>query len=814
MADKPQKTNKQTLGNYTFSEIAYICISHWYWFVICAAITLSYTIYNIVTTPPVYTRHAEILIKSGKKGFSIDEQMESFASMGTFRPATNATNEIYTFRAPETIMETVKRLRLYIQYTTDGTLYPITIYGEDVPVSVNLCDMGIEMQAAFDMDINPDRSFRLYNFKGGKEDTAEAVTGSFGNDSVILVASPLGDIILENNARCPVEKSTTIHISQIGIHTAAAIYGGRVSYYSGEEENELIKLSISDNSIERADDILETLIAVYNENWVKDKNKAAEGTGTFINERLQEISGELDIIENNISSYKSANLLPDPTAQASLHISKEKEITKKINSLRNELEMGEFILSSIRDKARGNNLLPINSGLNSMNINAQIASYNTAMIERNNLVSKSSINNPSVKDMDITLSSIQASIISSVETYLRTLRTQIAVLERERGSIQGAIAKNPEQTTYLASAEREQEVKEKIYLFLLQKREENQLSQAFNAYKTRIITPPTGNLEPTAPEKKKAITNALLLGLLVPAVILVIKELSNTKVRGRKDLENMATPIVGEIPLIENNEVKNSNKKKGNRRNEKLIVAVEDGSRNIINEAFRVLRTNIEFMTRERPNNTIIYTSFNPMSGKTFCILNTAISLAIKGEKVLLIDGDMRHASLSAYVGSPDKGLSKYLTKDYETAEEVTLKDETYSNLHIIPAGATPPNPTELLESNRFESLITEIKDKYKYIFIDCPPIEIIADTHIIEKYADNTFFLVRSGLLERSMLNEIEELYRGDKFKNLSIILNGVDTKGNKYGYRYGYRYGYHYGSYSYGSNPKKSKKKRLKKA
>lgn len=806
MAVTPQKTNKQPIGNYTFSEIAYICISNWYWFVACVVMTLSYTIYNIVTTQPVYTRHAEILIKSGKKGFSIDEQMENFANMGTFRPTTNATNEIYTFKAPETILETVKRLKLYIQYSKDGALYPETLYGETVPVSINLCDKGIEMSASLDIDVNPDKSFKLYNFKGDTSEGAQVIEGNFDNDSIVLVSSPLGDIILENNTLCLLEKTTTIHVNQIGLQTAAAKYGGKISYSTGEEDSDLIKISISDHSIERADDILETIIAVYNENWVKDKNKAAEGTGIFINERLQEISEDLDIIENNISSYKSSNLLPNPTAQASLHISKEKEVSKKINGLKNELEVGEYILSSIRDKARGNNLLPINSGINNMNINTQIASYNTAMIERNNLVSRSSINNPAVKDMDITLSSIQASIISSVETYLRTLRTQISSLEQERRNIQGEISKNPEQTTYLASAEREQGVKEKIYLFLLQKREENQLSQAFNAYKTRIITPPTGSLIPTSPEKKKSITHALLIGLLVPALILIVKELSNTKVRGRKDLENLTTPIIGEIPLVDN--VKNKIKKGKSRKDEKIIVAVEDGSRNIINEAFRVLRTNIEFMTRGHENNTIIYTSFNPMSGKTFCILNTAISIAIKGEKVLIIDGDMRHASLSTYIDSPDKGLSKYLAKDYDTAKEVTVVDEKHSNLHIIPAGATPPNPTELLESNRFEKLLNEVKNEYKYIFIDCPPVEIVADTHIIEKFATNTIFLIRSGLLERSMLNEIEEIYKGEKFKNLSIILNGVDTKGNKYGYRYGYRYGYHYGSYTYGSEPAKKRK------
>ena len=554
MTNKQNKKSRQAaMTNYTFSEIAYICISKWHWFVACIIITLSYTIYNILTTQPVYTRHAEILLKSGKKGFSIDEQMESFASLGTFRPTTNATNEIYTFKSPETILETVKRLRLYIQYSSEGTFHPETLYGEKQPVSAEFCDMGIEMQAAFDISIKPDGSFSIYNFQGGKAKGDESIAGEFGNDSIVLVTSPLGDIIVERNTGYKIEKETAIHVRQIGLQAAASLFGGRISYSTNDEENgDIIRITVNDNSIERADDILETLIAVYNENWVKDKNKAAEGTGIFINERLADISKELNIIESNISTYKSDNLLPDATTKANIQIAKENNLTKRIHDLKNELEVGEFILASIRDKAKSNNLLPINSGLRSMNINTQIASYNTAMIERNNLISKSSANNPAVKDMDITLSSIQASIISSVETYLRTLRSQIASLERERINVQGEIARTPEQFTYLASAEREQEIKEKIYLFLLQKREENQLSQAFSAYKTRIVSPPSGDLTPTSPEKKKAITNALLLGILIPGIVLVVKELSNTKVRGRKDLENLTVPIIGEIPLVDN----------------------------------------------------------------------------------------------------------------------------------------------------------------------------------------------------------------------------------------------------------------------
>lgn len=706
-----QKNRKPdiTARNYSLNEIIFLCLSKWHWFVIALAITISHAIYKNLTTPPVYTRHTEVLIKSKDNGGnSISEQMESFASMGVGHVATNAHNEIYTFRAAETTTETARRLGLNIEYSTEGSFFPQPLYGGNLPIKANLCSFDIDGQASFNIDIAPDKSFRLYNFAGGNTEGPAEVAGSFGDDTITLVSTRLGDIILEFNNHCRFDKKTTITANHIGLQNAAAKYAGRLSFNLLDENSDIITISISDHSIERADDILETLIQVYNENWVADKNKEANGTRLFIESRLEHISNELDSIDNNISSFKSDNLLPDITSQSDMNISMEREVARKKAVVINELEQAEFFLRNIKDRARENTLLPINSGINNSNINAQISSYNATMINRNNLASRSSEDNPSVKDLDITLSSMRTTIISSMETHIRGLRSQLTSLNREERNIQSEIAKSPEQSTFLSSAEREQGIKEKIFLFLLQKQEENQLSQAFSAYKTRIITPPTGSLEPTAPLKGRTLLYAFAIGLLLPAVLLVVKEVTNSKVRGRKDLEILNIPIAGEIPLFytSKKERKEKIKRKKSRKNDKLVAVVEPDNRNVINEAFRVLRTNIEFMTRSAGKRVCIYTSFNPGSGKTFCILNTAISLAIKGNKVLLIDGDLRRASLSEHVDSPERGLSDYLAKEDFEIGDIIIKDNKYENLHIIPVGTTPPNPTELLESERFVKLL------------------------------------------------------------------------------------------------------------
>ena len=298
---------------------------------------------------------------------------------------------------------------------------------------------------------------------------------------------------------------------------------------------------------------------------------------------------------------------------------------------------------------------------------------------------------------------------------------------------------------------------------------------------------------------------AFALGLLIPVVIIFTRENMNTRVRGRKDLESVTVPFIGEIPLF-------TRKKKGifgKKPQEVKAVVVKEGSRDIINEAFRVLRTNLEFMAdKDKTSNVIIVTSFNPGSGKSFLTMNIAVSFAIKGKKVLVIDGDLRHGSASSYIDSPARGLSDYLGGRIDNLNEIIVSDPKQKSMDILPVGTIPPNPTELLFDERLKQVIDTVRGQYDYVLIDCPPIELVADTQIIEKLADRTVFVVRAGLLERSMLAELEKIYEEKKYKNMSLILNGTEGSGGHYGYRYGYRYGYHYGygsGYHYGSDEKR---------
>ena len=806
--EKSKTKKKHQFGNISINELMRAMLSKWYLFVIALTCAVGYSLYVTSRIEPTYTRNTQILIKSSKKGNSIDEQMETFANMG-FRSSTNAYNEIYIFKAPETTIETARRLNLNVEYSKKGEYYPITLYGRTVPVFVEFRDINTQDKAGFCLEIKPDSTFTLSNFKGNTITEQRSIKGKLTNDST-FVATPVGTVVLSCNPAYTIRKSESYNVSHIGLHNAAAKHIGKLGYNLDGEDNNLITITINDNSIERADDILRTIVDVYNENWIKDKNKAAQETKNFIDTRLGYVSSELDKIESDISAFKSDNLLPDIEAQSEIQLTRERELEKQRNSIQKELEKSEYFLKVVKDKSNAHTLLPLNSGINNTNINSQIGEYNRLMIERNNLASRSSEDNPAVKDIDLTLSSMRSAIISSVNTHIKSITTKSQSIEKEWKNLQSEIAKNPTHTTFLASAEREQSVKENIYLFLLQKREENQLSQEFTPNRIRILAPPSGSYEPTAPQKTRSLIFYTILGLALPAILICLIEVSNTRIRGRKDLDSLTAPIIGEIPQNDRKRARQLRRILskfnilGKKKDHKSSRVVKEGSRNAINEAFRVLRTNIEFITRENEQNVIIFTSFNPGSGKTFCILNTAISFALKGEKVLLIDGDMRHASLSEHASSNEIGLSNYLAKEVHSLREIITTDETHHALHIIPTGTVPPNPTELLESERLEILLNEAKKEYRYIFIDCPPVDIVADTHIIEKYATNSLFLVRCDLLQRSMIAEIENLYTENKLKKMSVILNGIDMKAGKYGYKYGYNSG---GKYSYG--PKKNKRR-----
>lgn len=781
---------KQSDDFIRLQDLFYLCIDKWYWFAVSLVVTLGIALVYLLTTPPVYTRSASLLIKEEGKGNSLSDVSGVLGDIDFFQTNTNVNNEIQSLQSPAVMYDVVKRLHLDINYTKDGSFYDQVLYGKDCPYEVSFIDLPDNEDLSFTIyPASSNKGVQIGDFVRGEEESGQTVNVLF-NDTT---ETPVGKLIVKPVLHDTVAYKEPVYVSRIGLQAATTAYASKLTVALSDEKSTVINLSFQDVCIQRAEDVLNTLIAVYNENWIKDKNQIAVSTSMFINDRLGVIEQDLGNVDEDISSFKSENLLPDVQAAASMYMTQSSETQTQILAINTQLSMARYIRNYLTNTTSKNQLLPANSGIESSGIEQQIAEYNTMQLRRNDLVANSSESNPLVVDLDESLQNMRGAIVTSVDNLIVTLNTQLRSLQQSEKQTTARIADNPSQGKYLLSVERQQKVKEALYLFLLQKREENELSQAFTAYNTRVITPPVGSMFPTAPIKRNILLVAFVLGLLIPVVIIFVRENMNTKIRGRKDLENLSLPFVGEIPLAF---------RKKEQKSEAKNILIKQGSRDIVNEAFRVLRTNLEFMLDRKEDgkaSIILFTSFNPGSGKTFLTINTAACLSLKQKRVLVIDGDLRHGSASAYVGRPSKGLSDYLGKRENDIDHLIVGNPAYPGLSILPVGTIPPNPTELLAEPRLAELIETLRIRYDYILIDCPPVEIVADTQIIEKLADRTLFVVRAGLLERDMLPELQRMYEEKRYKNMALILNGTEGGGSRYGYRYGYKYGYHYG---YGNN------------
>jgi tyrosine-protein kinase Etk/Wzc len=797
-------------------DLFYLCLAKWRWFILSLAVTLGIATYNILTTPNVYQRTASLMIKDDSKSQGISSDVSSmFGDMGLGNAKSNVNNELIAIQSPAMLLETGKRLKLDVDYAIDGAFHKEALYGGDLPVTVDFIGFTDEQSGSFQLQLKGDGSYLISKLKGITRDNlpvddSDEISGRLGQ----IIHTPLGKIKVDKapsySQFVKNGDASVLYVSRSNIYAMTDRIKGSLAASLSEEKSTVIALTYKDVLPKRAEDVINTIISVYRKNWLEDKNQMTISTSHFITERLGVIERELGDVDKNISAFKSSNLLPDVEAAAQQYMQKSTEVDKQIMDLNSRLAIAQYIRNYLTGKVGKNQLLPSNTGIESPGIEQQISEYNKRQLERNNLVANSSEQNPLVADYDQSLGSMRKSITASLDNFVVTLKTQLGTLQANEAATTTQIASNPNQAKYLQTVGRQQKVKESLYLFLLQKREENELSKAFTAYNTRIITPATGDNKPVAPVRRNIMLVAFVLGFLIPVVIIFVRENMNTTVRGRKDLKNMNVPFLGEIPYSisrKNRPTLDQRIRFWKKPKEVRQIVVKAGKRDIVNEAFRVLRTNFEFTIGTHPEqNVIVFTSFNPGSGKSHLAANMAMSLAIKKKKVLLIDGDLRNGSSSMLIGSPGEGLSDYLNGRIADIHDILHKGEEsglVKYFDVIPIGTIPPNPTELLFTPLLEQMIKTMRQEYDYVFIDCPPIEVVADTPIYEQFADRTIFVVRSGLMERSMLPEIDALYKEKKFKNMTLILNGTKARGGRYGSHYGYGYGYGYG---YNYNKEKS--------
>lgn len=756
-----------------FKTTVNLCLKYWYWFAVALAMALAIAWFQVKRTPPVYLRSASIMIKqNGSDG--MDKTMRD---LGIDQTSTNIVNEILLMNSSVVAEEVVRRLNLTVDYYEEGTFYDRTLYGMQLPFSMQFLDLDDNVRAALTAEVRQDSTLVLSDLSPFTE---QSITLHLGD----TVQTSMGRVLAKAEAAYSQGGHPLVKVVRSTVHAASEKIRSHTEAKLRDKNSSIIDIRYRDVSLTRADDILNTLITVYNEQWMKNRNKQIVSTNEFILDRLAVIEQELGNVDEDISSYKSENLIPDVSQAGAMAVAEANEAAKQATELSMKISqlrsIYEYLISSSDDSQQ----IPLYSNIDNGAILQRISEYNQLVLQRNNHQSFSSAQNPLVVELNKQLAALRQSIISALSSEISSLQVQQNALRSVRVAAEGRVAQNPRQANYLLSVERQQMVKESLYLFLLQKREENELSQAFTAYNTQLIEPAHGSWEPIEPVARNIYLIALLLGLGIPALVLFLKEILNTSVRDRKDFKFMQAPFAGVIPQVGGKRKKNAG--------DKPEPLVKEGSRDMVNEAFRVVRSNLEFMLGHTSSHkSVMITSVNPDSGKTFVTVNLAKAISLKGKKVLAMDLDLRKASLSTYAGKVKQGISGYLAGEFEDYHSLIVPMEGFD---LLPCGVLPPNPSELLYSPRFQTLIEAVKEEYDIVFMDCPPVEIVADPAIVNRFADLTIFVARSGLLEKSLLPEIDQWYQEKKYNNLVVLLNGADPEAGHYGYhKYGYGY---YGS------------------
>lgn len=778
------------------------CLAKWQWFFASVVIFCCIGVFYILRQQPVYSRSMAVLIQDQDGGGGVSDISNAFSSMGLVASNTNVNNELISLTSPAVMYEVIQRLGLDVNYNAPGRFHKTTLYGTTLPLTVKFLDLEEQQGAGFTAELLDDGGVKLSEFfiatPDGKEEIEKELTVKPGFNPV---QTPVGKVVISPNGKYipakgkKAKKVKEIMVERTGMQNSVEAYSALVKGDLADKDADVIDLSMKDVSAQRAVDVLNTIVEVYNENWVHDKNKIAVATSNFIDDRLRLIESELGDVDNDIFKFKSENRVPDLEEAAKIQMKQSTDMSNRMLEVTNQMAMSIYLRDYLNNPSNAKSVIPVNTGIGSNTLETQISNYNNLLLNRNTLAASSSDSNPLVVDYDAQIKGLREAIVNAINAQIVSLNTTLRNMQGAKGTAEGQLASGPTQAKYLLSVERQQKVKESLYLYLLQKREENELTQTFTAYNTRIITPPTGSLLPVAPKKSMILMVCFLLGLCVPGVALYISEATNTKVRNRKDLDKMSVPFVGEIPFVGKKSVldvvrKAFPKKKSSRELEKVLVAVKDGSRDVVSESFRIVRGNLDFMIRDQKGcNVIMVTSFNPGSGKSFISFNLASSFALKGKKVLVVDGDLRHGSVSQFVNMPAKGISSYLTGNTNDWRKLVVPVTSHDGMFVMPIGHRPPNPAELLDNGRIGEFLKEAREDYDYIFIDCPPTDIVVDTQIVEKYVDRTIFVVRAGLLDRKMVADIDAIYRNKRFKQMSIVLNGTDNhnKSKAYGV-YGY--------------------------
>lgn len=768
-----QNLNMEVEDSVSFREIIEKYLLNLKWFVLSSFIFIGFAIIYVKRQVPKYDVSATILIKDKEKGNSVD-QLAAFEDLGIFGSNNSSLeNEIHILNSRRLMTKVVNDLELNIRYFVVNSPYNMEHYPDfpfrmDFPMNsgaINDSSKRInDLKTSFRINVIDNLSFEFIDEEGvsyGEFGFGESFNSSFGEVVFTL-----------NNSWKNTIAGETIEVNIGSIDNTVERYTNLIEIFPVDEKSRVIRIGIRESLKQKGIAIINNLIEQYNEDAIEDKNEVFKKTTEFLNDRIVLITSELNAIENTVEQFKTSKGLIDTKSGADIFLQSSSTNESQLIDANTQLSLLNHMIIELNQNDKG--LLPSNIGLSDPSINALINEFNNLVLQRNRILKSSTAKNPLIVNIDEQLVVLRNNLYNSLNSMSSSLKIQVNALNEQRGKISSRIASVPKNEKEFTDIVRQQETKNAVYLFLLQKREESILSNSITLNKARIVDDAYSNGYPVSPRPLVTYLVALISGLLVPGLIIFTKESLDTKVHSEKDLVKLQIPYLGDIPLA----------------NSKNNIRIKDGDNSNVAEAFRYIRTNINFMIgNKKMGNTIFVTSTQSGEGKTFTAINLASSLAISGKKTLLLGLDLRAPKLTTYLGLEDKsGVTNFIKNNNLTIEEIIENNTGLKYLDIINSGDIPPNPVELLMGDKISDLFKKIKQEYEYIIVDTAPVGMVTDTIQIGNNADMTIYVVKANLLDKRKLHIPKKLHKENKLINMSFLINCSDHNKGAYGYGYGY--------------------------
>jgi len=753
-------------------------LSYWKYILLSLALCLSFAVIYLKFTQQSFKTTASLIVKDGSKN-EISDQLSAFEGLGLNlgNSSSSVENEIQLLKSRSLISKVVQVLKLNVNYYDLNTVNNKEIFSEK-PINITFLNgdsTAYQKTGLFEIKSIDKSSFEI--LENNRKHTCR-----FGS----TIKSSFGDIIITPNENFL--KTFHLKILLTKFNQTVDLFNQKLVVEKQNKDNTIILLSIVTANISEGEAFLQELINQHTKDAIIDKNEISKNTLDFINERISYITRELSDVEQDVSTFKSSNKIFDLALNTSSFLESEKQNEILLSENNIQLKLTEFIADHLKD-AKSNELLPYNIGISNTAIDNLISNINSIILERNKLLIRSSSNNPIVSNLEEQILNLKSNLKESLVSQKNSLKIKNKELSRERNILQRKLISAPKQEKDFREFARQQQIKETLYLFLLQKREETAISEAVTISNIKIIDPPYSDEKATSPKKLIIYIIALMLGLIIPIVIIYIINLFDTKIHNNSEILNLGIPYIGDIPITDSKS--------------KLVVGLAE--RSSVAEAFRLLRTNVNFLIPSVKNSakSIFITSTISNEGKSFIAINLAATLGLSGKKVALIGLDLRAPKILQYINEKKStGVTSYIVDPSLSLKDISIQIPEIENLTIIPSGPIPPNPAELLMSERLTELFEDIKQQYDYIVVDTAPVGLVADSLLLNKYADMFIYVARANHLDKRLLHIPENLYNEEKLKNMTLLLNCSDYKRN---YGYGYSYGYDEDT-SYLSNSKKS--------